>query len=196
MNDTVGNFYESAKSTTSTLQELELEERQLQPSSADLARTSKGEANKTGSSGLFFFRPTSNNSGTGYYGEGWQGIMGEWMILWETFTKQPNQLPPLFNNLNGKRERIGLWILLIYFILLIIFSDFFETYWDISLDKNTITFRNYLSVLGQIGLSSNLQGCIVHGILPVPRVIRHTDRLQLSAIVSHKTSSRLCNRYR
>ena len=70
----------------------------------------------------------------------------------------------------------------------------FESNWDISLDKNTITFRNYLLVLVQIGMSINLQGCIVPGILPVPRVIGHTTRPQLSANVMHKMPLRLCNR--
>ena len=73
---------------------------QLQPSSNILARTSKGEANKTGSSSLFFFiltkislllqaqdarakrsrsrcLDTSNDAGTGYYAEGLQGTTGE-----------------------------------------------------------------------------------------------------------------------
>ena len=73
---------------------------QQQPSSAVLARTYKGEANKTGSSGLSFFiltkiplllqaqdarakrararcLETSNDAGTEYYGEGLQGTTGE-----------------------------------------------------------------------------------------------------------------------
>ena len=74
-----------------------------------------------------------------------------------------------------------LWILFFYFILLIFFLGFSKPI-GISLWIRT-----------QFGLSRNLQGCIVPVILPVPRVIRHTARTQLSSNVSLKTSSRLCN---
>ena len=51
--------------------------------------------------------------------------------------------------------------------------------------KDTINFR----YLVKIGLSSNLKGCIVLGILPVPRVIRHDGQTTAISIVIHETRS-------
>ena len=97
------------------------------------------------------------------------------MILWETFTKQPTQIPPLFKNLNGKRERIGLWILLFYFILLIFFSD----------SSKPIGISLWIRTKLPVGIGSNWAEqqsarvyCYRHSVIPMC----HTTHGQTTAI--------------
>ena len=117
---------------------------------------------------------------------------------WKSLTKQPSQLPPLFNILfyylqpeweEINNRTVDTFVLLLYYFS---FRDFwtllgylFKLFFRYSGYKDTINFRYWV----KIGLSSNLQGCIVPGTLPVPCVIQHGSQTAATSIVSHETRS-------
>ena len=73
------------------------------------------------------------------------------------------------------------------FILLLFFSDFWDS---IGISLRIIPpLNNYLSILGQIEMSRNLQGRTFTGILSFTRVVRHAGQTTDISIVSHKMRS-------